>query len=713
MTEGRISENLNKTTDETLLEDIRQDYSYFRDYWQENYKEAKTDLAFVAGDPWDPTTRRERESLDRPVVSPDELGQYLNSTINNLRQSPRSIKVTPSGDGSDDKTAQMRSSLIKGIEYKSNAQAAYTNAFESAINCGFGFFRVSTRRTGVGSEVEPCIRVIENPLSVLMDPNAKEADFSDMKRCFILDVMRQRDFGRAYPKAKKRDFTEADGLTAPGWVTQQNVLVAEYWRIDDYDPETGDGGKVKQYITNGLEILDTREWPGSKIPIISVLGKKIYVPQGDAMLRMFYSMVRLARPCQKMLAYIASQEAEEYGMAPRAPIMGYVGQFETDSDAWQTLNKVPRSYVQIDPQVDGASGQTLPLPTRLPFAPNYAAYEAGYERWRRSLQAAMGITALPTSAQRQNEKSGVALERIQTQQAVGSFHFTDNFDRSLENAGRQIDELITKTMDTERQVAVRNPDETHTVMHVVPGGAVPEGAEPGTQVLDPAKGNHDVTISTGPSYQSQRDQQDQFVDTLVQNIANLPQAGSPPAKILALGIKMKAIGPLADEIAKILSPEEDGQQLPPEVMAQMQQMKQAHDALNAACQELEKEKQGKVWETQGKLAIVQAQHAADMDLEKLKLENSLTIAEVNTKAQDARERAQTFDDMQAQFHEQSHDIAMQKDQQAHAQDLAAQQAQQQSQQSAQDAAQGQDAAAQQAEQQQQAQAQQPDQSSGE
>ena len=686
-------ERPDETPEDKLIREIREDYTYARDFWRENYQEAKTDLQFVGGDPWDTQTRRQREDNDRPVLSPDELSQYLNATINNLRQSPRSIKVTPAGEDAEDKNAEQRSAIIKGIEYKSNAQSAYTNAFECAINCGFGFFRVTTKKISKDGDVEPRIKIIENPLSVLMDPNAKEADYSDQKRCFVLDVIRQTDFERRYPKAQKRSFSPQDAGIAAGWLEGQNIMIAEYWRIDGYD-EDGEGGTVTQYVTNGFEILSETDWPGSRIPIVPVLGKKMYIPQGDQMRRMYYSMVRLARPCQKMLAYIASQEAEEYGMAPRAPIMGYTGQFETDEDAWDNLNKVPRSRIQVDPVVDQATNQLLPLPTRLPFTPNYAAYEAGYERWRRSLQAAMGITPLPTAAQRENEKSGVALSRIETQQAIGSFHFTDNFDRSLENAGRQINELITEVMDTERQVAVRNPDETHSLMKVVPGGisapAMGADGEPSDaqdEVFDPQAGAFDVTISTGPSYQSQREEASATADLLLQESANLPIAPPQKASLISLSIKMKNLGPLGDEMAKIIDPQGDGEPVPPQAQQMIAQLQQQLQQSTQAAQQLAVEKQGKAWETQGKLQQIQAQSQADMALEDKKLQTQIAVAEINTKAQILSERQAALNDLEAQLHQQAHELGLQKDAQTQAQQMQEQQAQSQSAQSAQDAAQ--------------------------
>lgn len=688
-----------ETADETLLREVREDYSYFRDYWRENHEEAKTDLRFVSGDPWDPGARKEREDLKRPVLCPDELDQYLNQAINNLRQNKRAIKVNPSGAGAQDEDAERRENIIRGIEYKSNGQAAYSNAFENAINCGLGFFGLSTRYTGKGKkEVEPKIRIIENPLSVLPDPNAKEADFSDMKKCFLLDVMRKGDFKRKYPNAKHSDFSAGDMAIAADWVTDQNVVVAEYWRIDDYDEE-GQNGKVMQYITNGLEILEKNAWPGSWIPIIPVTGKKLYVPAGGEMKRMYYSMIRKARGAQMMLAYLASQEAEEYGMAPRAPYVGYVGQFETDELAWTNLNKVPRAFVQVDPTTDQATGQLLPLPTRVPFIPNAQAYEVGKESWRRSLQASMGITPLPTAAQRQNEKSGVALERIQTQQAIGAYHFTDNFDRALEYAGRQLNELITKTMDTARTVAIRKPDDSHAVLHIVPRGTqAPEDAQEDEEQLDPSKGEFDVTISTGMSYQSQREEASAFVDTLLGEMPNLPL--SPPAKaaLLSKAIKLKDIGPIGDEISKIIDPNGDGEPLPPQAQAAIAQAQQHAQQATEIAQQLSQEKQGKVWETQGKLKEIEAKHQADMELEDKKLLSQVTVAEIQTKAQNVNERMKALEDLMSQLHSQAHETALAAQQAAHAQAAQQQAAQNQSAQSAQDAGQGSAQSAQDAEQ---------------
>jgi hypothetical protein len=302
----------------------------------------------------------------------------------------------------------------------------------------------------------------------------------------------------------------------------------------------------------------------------------------------------------------------------------------------------------------------------------------------------MGITPLPTAAQRQNEKSGVALDKIQSQQAIGSFHFTDNFDRAIENAGRQVNELITLVMDTPRQLGVRNPDDSHQLIHVVPGGKAPQ-QQPGQppvgedEVFDPSKGDFDVTISTGMSYQSQRAEASDFVDTLLQELPNLPIPPQAKATLLAKAISLKDIGPIGDEMAKIIDPQGDGEPIPPQAQQMISHLQQQLQETGQAAQQLAQEKQGKMWETQGKLQQIAAQSQADMALEDKKMLAQITIAEINTKAQNAADREADRRALEAQFHDQAHDVALQAQGAQQQQQAQQQAAQNQSAQSAQEA----------------------------
>ena len=92
------------------------------------------------------------------------------------------------------------------------------------------------------------------------------------------------------------------------------------------------------------------------------------------------------------------------------------------------------------------------------------AYELAKDSCRRAIQAAVGISPLPTAAQRDNEKSGVALQRIQMEADMGSYHFIDGYDRALRLAGRVMDQWIPIVYDNERTKALRQPDDSHRMV---------------------------------------------------------------------------------------------------------------------------------------------------------------------------------------------------------------------------------------------------------
>jgi hypothetical protein len=225
----------------------------------------------------------------------------------------------------------------------------------------------------------------------------------------------------------------------------------------------------------------------------------------------------------------------------------------------------------------------------------------------------MGISALPTAAQRFNEKSGIALERIQNQQERGSYHFIDAYEDAIEQTGRILDDLLDSTYDTEREVGLRKPDDKQIVVPIntrepvqVPGSEKPVQYQTG-------QGDHDITISTGQSYDSQREEASEFADTLAQIPELLP-------RIADLVVKLKNLGPIGDEIAKRLAPPDQNQQGqagpgPAQVQALMQQHEQLTQALNGAQQKLE----SKQAELDSKERIAAADNATQIKIAEMNL----------------------------------------------------------------------------------------------
>ncbi len=107
-----------------------------------------------------------------------------------------------------------------------------------------------------------------------MDPDAKQADWSDAGDAFELDQISKDEFRRKYPDAEFKSFSSEMMEQAPKWIRPEHIQLAEYWkaherkrqrlRFDDdevgYLDEYGDGAG----ITND-NYLEAKGIPSRKI----------------------------------------------------------------------------------------------------------------------------------------------------------------------------------------------------------------------------------------------------------------------------------------------------------------------------------------------------------------------------------------------------------------------------------------------------------------
>src|SRR5712691_940987 len=446
--------------DDARLREIRDRYDQALDGWAEARRERSVDLRHISGDPWDPAERKAREAAKRPCLSLDELGQHLNQVVNGVRANPSSPKFDAAGNGATEQSARLYADLWRHIEYTSHAQLAYIGALENALLGGYGFVRIKTAFESDRS-FDQILQVegFPNPDMVLPDPLALKPDSSDMRYCFVAETWPRDEFLREYPHAKIGNF-DAYRSVAPAWIRDDTIVLAEYWTITTRErellllrhPQTGqtvkifadeienmpagaivvqrrpvDAPSVTQYLTNGVEILETTPWKGKYIPIVSCYGKVLYTTGGAGATRTILSMTRLARDPYMLYCYYRTQQAEMAGMIPKAPVQGYEGQFADHEDDWARVNREPLAFLEFKGTTAATGAQILPPPSRLDYhaGEHLQALELCAEGARRAIMSACGLEPLPTAAQRRSEKSGVALKHIDEQSQRGSFHFID------------------------------------------------------------------------------------------------------------------------------------------------------------------------------------------------------------------------------------------------------------------------------------------------
>lgn len=676
-----------------------EDEKHLRDQFVDDLKFASPD-----GDAqWDPQIKQQRLAAGRPAMAFPRCHTFVAQVANEGRQNKPQIKFAPRLDADKD-TAEIYEGLARFIQYSSEAQIAYDTALEYSAGASFGYYRFLTDYVDdEGDDLELKVVPVYDPLTVygVLVPSI----FGRMpKWWFVIEDIPKDDFESRYGKDSRitsLGWQEAE-KQGDGWIGSETIRIAEYW----WTTEERVKGRRKPKITvhtcktNGLEILpgDDGEssetiWPGTKCNVIPVLGKQM-IREGKPEL---FSVVRPQKAAQQLINYSKSRIAETLSTAPISPFIAAEGQTEGYEAQWKSINTSPQAVVFYKP-VDVA-GRPAPPPQRQTFEPPIQSLSSFVMQEVDDMKATTGIFDA-SLGQNGNETSGQAIARRQQQSDLTTMHYMDNLLRSFRKGGEVILELIPKIYDGEREIEILGEDETPAVAKI------------NQEYIDEKTGkkkNHDMTagkysliVTSGKAFDSKRSES---FDTMQQVLQTNPDLMNVIGDIYFRNSDMAGADQVADRLQKMLPPAlQENNQIPPEAQAAVAQ---AHQQMGQMQQELAKltmEREAKAVEHQGKMQQIFAQSQADMTLEKLKLENSLALAEINTKAQDSQQRNELFADLWKQFHDQAHDIASQAADQAHQRAmaqiqtqnqaaLADQSAQNQSVQSAQDAAQSQAAQA--------------------
>jgi len=528
------------------------------------------DLRFFAGSPdnqwqWPADVLATRGSVQgqtinaRPCLTINKLPQHVRQVTNDQRQNRPSGKVIPADDRADPAVAEIFDGLVRHIEYMSDADVAYDTACENQVAYGEGYIRLLTEYCDDNTfDQDIKIGRIRNSFSVYMDPTIQDPCGSDAEWCFITEDMTREEYERVFPNAQPITSIQAQGVgdqSLSNWINENTVRIAEYF-YTEYEPATlnlypgnqsfFEGSpedkmmkqnglkplksrkvqrkKIKWCKTNGYEMLEESDWAGSYIPVIRVIGNEFEV-DGQIYIS---GLVRNAKDAQRMYNYWVSQETEMLALAPKAPFIGYGGQFEGYEQQWKTANTTNWPYLEVNPDVTDGQGSVLPLPSRAqpPMA------QTGL------IQAKMGASddIKATTGQydsslgaTSNERSGKAILARERQTDTGTYHYVDNLARAIRYTTRQIVDLIPKIYDTQRVARIINLDGETSMVKIDPTQPEPvkKITDPNNpdivleKIYNPSVGTYDVVVTTGPSYMTKRQEALESMAQLLQANPNL------------------------------------------------------------------------------------------------------------------------------------------------------------------------------------------------
>jgi hypothetical protein len=602
----------------------------------ESREDENDDLKFYAGSPdnhwqWPADVLATRGAVQgqtinaRPCLTINKLPQHVRQVTNDQRQNRPGAKVIPVDDNADVEVADIFNGMIRHIEYISDADVAYDTACENQVAYGEGYIRLLTEYCE-DSTFDQDIKIgrIRNSFSVYMDPTIQDPTGADAKYCFITEDITKEEFERMYPDASPITTLQSLGVgdqSISNWLNEDTIRIADYYYID-YDRATlnlypgnqtafagtpedkqmkefygkpiksreSDRPKVRYCKINGYEILEQRDWAGKYIPVIRIVGNEFEVDG-----RLYVSgLVRNAKDAQRMYNYWVSQEAEMLALAPKAPFIGYGGQFEGYENQWKTANTTNWPYLEVNPDVTDGQGAILPLPQRAqpPMASSgLLQAKAGASEDIKSTtgqyNASLGMGS--------NERSGRAILARQREGDVGTYHYGDNLARGVKHIARQLIDLIPKIYDTQRIARVIgedgetkmvkiNPDQPQPVNKIVDQqGIVIE------KIYNPSIGKYDVVATTGPGYATKRQE---ALEAMAQLLQGNPQLWAVAGDLFIKNMDWPGAQEMSKRFAKTIDPKflGDGDEDPALQAAQqqIQAMGQEMEAMHGMIQNVGK-----------------------------------------------------------------------------------------------------------------------------
>jgi hypothetical protein len=585
-------------SDSDVLSTARDRLSMAISAYSESREDELDDLRFYAGSPdnqwqWPADVLATRGAVQgqtinaRPCLTINKLPQHVHQITNDQRQNRPSVKVIPVDDDADVEVAEIFNGMIRHIEYISDADVAYDTACENQVAYGEGYIRILTEYCDDNTfDQDIKIARVRNSFSVYMDPLIQDPCGSDAEWCFITEDLSQEEYHRLFPNASPLSTLETLGIgdqNLSQWLNTNTIRIAEYFYCE-YDKRTlnlypgnvtafdgtpedkelrkvygkpkksrqADRKKIKWCKINGYEILEEQEWAGSCIPVVRIIGNEFEV-EG----RIYISgLVRNAKDAQRMYNYWTSQEAEMLALAPKAPFIGYGGQFEGYETQWKTANTQNWPYLEVNPDVTDGQGAVLPLPQRAlpPMA------QTGL------IQAKMGASEDIKSAtgqynaslgQTSNERSGKAILARQREGDVGTYHYQDNLARGVRHIGRQCVDLIPKIYDTQRIARIIGLDGETKMVKIDPMQAEPvrkiqnqEGIVI-DKIYNPSVGKYDVVVATGPGYATKRQE---ALEAMAQLLQGNPQLWAVAGDLFVKNMDWPGAQEMAKRFAKTIDP---------------------------------------------------------------------------------------------------------------------------------------------------------------
>jgi hypothetical protein len=660
--------------------------------------EALTDKKFRNLEQWpeDIKQSRSESGRERPCLTIDQISEPIRQICNRQKEAKPSIQINPVSNGANEDGAEVRQGLIRRIEVDSHAPQPRGWAFEDAVTCGFGYYRITTdyehknasleELQGLGpAAMDQVIRIteIENNFSVYCDPAAVAPDRRDARFYLICKDLPTDEYERLYPTSDAASLEETRGIgddLDADWFPEGKVRVAEYWykaiehekiallsngqiiRAKDADTFTSEILKqqpgtaitvvkertverttVKWALINGVEVLDKGDWPGQYIPIIPVFGERLNV-NGE---RTYRGIVRAARDPQRMYNYQNSALVEDLALAPKAKVIMAEGQDEGHEDEWEAAPTQNMPYLTYKPTTIAGEPAPPPMVAQFTDPAKIQSLVVAINQAKADLRSTTGFYDSTDPNRKNADQSGRAILARKESMAQGSVNYLDALHWAITFEAEIILDLLPKIYDRAGRVVEILTGESEARKTVMlnqsfvpddqgqPQPAAQDAITKGAATLyDLTRGRYGVTVSIGASYTTRRQE---AVEWQIRLIESNPQFFGPAmADIAVRNMDGPGHQEIADRLERAVPPQLKGEQNPQDPAALQQKLQMAMqqaEQMTKVIHELQDAIETKQAEQQGETQRQQIKLQSEQSMKQQELAAKLQIEQMEIEAE--------------------------------------------------------------------------------
>ncbi|HFE8668170.1 portal protein [Acinetobacter baumannii] len=633
---------------DSILDEIKKNLRYAEDYWHDNYERGVEDKEFVTvkGAQWEDGAVARRTAEGKPSLEFNLCRAYCRQQINTQRQNRAQVKVVPVDNGADADKANIIEGLIKDTEESSDAESAYDQAAENAVYGAIGFFRIVTDYVSeLSFNQEPRFMTVHNPHAWYIDPQSKALDGSDARWAVGGEWVDKDIIEDKYGANAVVDFAMSE---YSDWCNTEDktVLIVEYFKIEEVSDELWmleDGTtnyksalldefgvsenelkplvtnfrpttrtEVKWYKASGSKVLEETVFPGKYIPVIPVYGEVTYIGEE----RYLHSLVHFAKDPQRLYNYWKSTEAQILQKNQDDILVVDPKGVSGHEEEWRD----PSKFAAVHYKHMDDNQQSIPAPYRIGAAQPPVGVLNAAESAKVAITDILNMHA-PIMGGDSQEVSGVAIGMRQRQSETAQFHLQDNLNKSIRHAGRILLGLYQALYTVPMVRRIIGADGEAKQINLFDKTA--DGV-----LADVTIGRYDVRMDTGPSFNTQREQN---FALMMQLLSMNPQLFSLIGDILLQNSPLLNAKEISERIRSTMPPQVlgKGEQIDPEqAKAQIQQLDQLVQKMTADIEMLQKEVNDKDKEHQLEMFKAQLQYEKDIQVAQINAASRADVQEL-------------------------------------------------------------------------------------